>query len=183
MGTITDRLAGRPITAAIIALVVIGAALLAVAFASAAAQTAIDLVHRDGYTRYARVERSDGTWREMFIANEALAELRATSALPDGATILMESYRPGGDLSSVFLSRTDGQRWTYGSISPGEPAQSARVASSCAGCHRLSQSGSAVFTWSMIERFIREGDTAVALCDRGGRSPCDADVYRRASRP
>lgn len=174
MRTINHRRSLRPI---IIVSAVTTTALLAVAFAAAFAQTTGDLVHRDGFTRYARVDRSDGTWREMFIANETIETFRATSTVPTGAIILMESYRPDGSLSSVFMSRNEGQRWAYGSISPGEPVQSVRVAGNCASCHRLSQSDSAVFTMPMLESFSRTGEAAMAFCDRGGRSPCDAEVY------
>jgi hypothetical protein len=68
-----------------------------------------------GLVRYARVDRSDGTYREMLVDAATLVALRKGGSLGDGATVLMESYTRQGEIGAIFGKRREGGRWVYGS--------------------------------------------------------------------
>lgn len=133
--------------------------------------------HTAGFTRYARVDRADGTYREMLIDDATLAALRAGRPPEEGATILMESYYSPGEIGSIFARRLENGRWLYGSFRPGEPLPAVASRPQCALCHRGAEATGGTFTLPMLERFARTGTVQRTDCDRSGRTPCDPPVY------
>ncbi len=134
----------------------------------------------DGFTRYARVDRPDGSYRNMLVDNASLAALRERKPAEE-MMILMESFS-GDELTAIFVKRRDADRWTYGSIRPGEGIEAFRPSPPCAPCHRAAGAGDGIFTWTMLEGFVKTGDVLRTFCDRSGRSPCSPDVYAQTSR-
>jgi hypothetical protein len=132
--------------------------------------------HRSGFTAYARVERPDDTYRIMLVDDGALSRIREGRSM-DGATILMESYA-GARITSVFVKRKELGRWTYGAVRPGEGLGAFRPGPHCATCHKAVSHRDGMFTADMLKGVAVTGDIQQAFCDRPGRSPCEADVYR-----
>jgi hypothetical protein len=160
--------------------VVASLAIIALIFGAMAAYAVAADNHSGGFTRYARVDRPDGTYRNMLVDDVSLAELRQGRPA-ETMTILMESFS-GGSLTSVFVKRREGGRWTYGSVRPGEDLKAFRPGPSCATCHRAAGAGEGTFTRPMLEGFVKTGSVRQTFCDRSGRSPCSPDVYRQTSR-
>lgn len=136
--------------------------------------------HGEGFTHYARVDRPDGSYRNMLIDNASLAALREGRPA-EHMTILMESFSDG-ELTSIFVKRSEAGRWTYGSIKPGENIEAFRPSLPCATCHRAAGAGDGTFTRPMLEGFVKAGEVQRTFCNRSGRSPCRPEVYARTSR-
>lgn len=133
--------------------------------------------HRTGFVRYARVDRADDTYREMFIDEATLDALRSGRPLSDGATILMESHYQPGEIGSVFAKRRENGRWLYESFGPGEALPEFQPRPQCSGCHRAAAASDGMFTLRMLQRFVAAGEPQHAKCERSGRVPCDVSVY------
>jgi len=133
--------------------------------------------HTTGLVRYARVDRADGTYREMLIDEATVAALRAGTPPADGATILMESYSRPGEFGTIFAKRRKSGRWLYGSFAHGEPLPEFRPRPQCSGCHRAADATDETFTLPMLRRFAATGDLQRAHCSQSGRTPCSASVY------
>ncbi|MGK6314983.1 hypothetical protein [Neorhizobium sp. DT-125] len=155
-------------------------AFLALISGAAAAFAVVADNHSSGFTRYARVDRPDGTYRNMLVDNASLEALRRGGPA-ETMTILMESFSDD-DLTTVFVKRRKEGRWTYGSIRPGEGLDAFRPSPPCATCHRAAGASDGTFTRPMLEGFVKTGAEQQTYCDRPGRSPCSPDVYRRTSR-
>jgi hypothetical protein len=132
------------------------------------------------FRQYARVERTDGTYRQMYLDERSLEVFARTNTLPDGAFIVMKTYySPGVESTNFTKSRANG-RWLYGSFSPQRPNFDTRPDASCQGCHQTATSSVAgTFTLPMLRRAVRDGRVAVTTCNRGGRTPCDPATYER----
>ncbi|WP_157018413.1 hypothetical protein [Mesorhizobium xinjiangense] len=134
--------------------------------------------HTAGFSRYARVERSDGSYREMLIDEASLAALRAGAGLGEGATILMESYYRPGEIGTVFAKQFNGGRWLYGSFRPGGSPASFAPRPQCAGCHlRAQDHRGGTFTGPMLNAFAATDTVQETVCDRPGRTPCSPEIY------
>ncbi|WP_205602565.1 hypothetical protein [Chelativorans alearense] len=133
--------------------------------------------HTTGFARYARVDRADGSYREMLVDAATLNALQANTPLPEGATILMESYYRPGEIGSIFAKRFEGGRWLYGSFRSGEPLPTFSPMPQCAGCHRAAGASEETFTLRMLERFAQTGALQQTHCNRAGRAPCEASIY------
>lgn len=147
---------------------------------AAAAFAVVAEGHGNGFTRYARVDRPDDTYRNMLVDNASLEALRQ-GRTAQAMTIVMESFS-GGDLTSVFVKRREEGRWIYGSIRPGEGLDAFQPSPPCATCHRAAGAGDGTFTRPMLEGFVKSGAIQRTFCDRPGRSPCGPDVYFGTSR-
>jgi hypothetical protein len=134
--------------------------------------------HTSDFVRYARVDRADGTYREMLVDEATITALRAGTALTDGATILMESYSRPGEISTIFAKRRDGGRWLYGSFARGEPMPAFRPRPQCSGCHRAADATDGTFTLPMLQRFTMTGTLQRARCEQFGRTPCHGSIYQ-----
>lgn len=133
--------------------------------------------HRDGFVRYARVDRTDDTFRELFVDEDTLSALRSDQPVSDGATIMMESYYRPGEIGSIFAKRRENGRWLYGSFSLGEPLVAFRPQPQCSGCHMAADDSDGVFTLSLLQRFADTGEPQRIECARAGRTPCNRAVY------
>ncbi|MCR4265037.1 hypothetical protein [Nitratireductor sp. ZSWI3] len=143
----------------------------------AASAALADTDHRDGFMRYARVDRPDGSFRKLFIDEKTLGALRLGQAVSDGASIIMESYSGPDEVRSVFAKKRKNGRWQYGSLNPGEPLTAFRPRPQCSGCHVAANDSDGVFTLSMLQRFAETGEPQEIRCPRVGRIPCDRSVY------
>jgi hypothetical protein len=136
----------------------------------------------DGRTfrQYATVQRNDGTYRQMYLDEPSAETFARTDALPDGAVIVMETYYSPGVESTNFTKFRASGRWLYGSFSPQRPNWSNRADPSCQGCHQTATPAvTGTFTLPMLRRAVRSGSIALTVCDRGGRTPCDPQIYAR----
>ncbi len=61
------------------------------------------------YVQYARVERSDGTVRDLYISPDALRNYRRGGSLPDYTTVVIEGYDAALDENGEFLRDEQGQ--------------------------------------------------------------------------
>lgn len=150
----------------------------AVLLTSGVGTFAVATEHTIGFVRYARVDRPDGTFREILIDEATLAALRNGSGISGGATILMKSYTRQGGVRSIFGRRHEGGRWLFGSFQPGEVISGFRAAPQCATCHRSAERTDGTFTHAMLERFVATGEIQQTFCNRSGRTPCEPEVYQ-----
>lgn len=152
---------------------------LAVLGVAAFAATSLPETERYGetYVTYAQVDRPDGIYRRMLVTPETIATVRAGEPLPEGTRILMESHYSPGDVGIVFhKQKVDGQ-WQYGSFSGSdEPDFDTKPQASCVSCHARAAATDFTFTRPSLDAAPQNG-LSHFICDRGGRSPCEAHVY------
>ncbi|MEM6480706.1 MAG: cytochrome P460 family protein [Pseudomonadota bacterium] len=147
----------------------------------AAAAWADTLTSTDRYggtfVAYAQVDRTDGTYRRMLTTPDVLEAAGSGMPLPDGARILMETYYSPGNLSTVFhKQKVDGQ-WQYGSFNGQDTVNLATwPQASCLSCHSRAAETDFTFTRPSLDTALTLGETHLT-CDRGGRSPCDLQIY------
>ncbi|MEO3417187.1 hypothetical protein AAFO92_21225 [Roseovarius sp. CAU 1744] len=141
------------------------------------AQDAPVPLHRAGFDTYARVTRSDGTWRDILIRPEDRRRFASSGTFATGTILMMESFRSSGALGAVFLAEKKVEGWRYASLPAGGTLDDARPAHSCSACHRLSTSGSPVFTLPLLRRNLTDADVQFVHCPRSGRAPCRPEVY------
>ena len=136
------------------------------------------VINDRGFRQYARVERTDGTYRLMFIDEASIAAFARDGTLPEGAFIVMETYYSPNVESTNFTKERRSERWQYGSFSPERPTFGTRPDPSCQACHTTSSRAvGGTFTLPMLEAAVRQGRVMTTTCDRGGRTPCQASVY------
>ncbi len=140
-----------------------------------------DLVDRYGLDliAYATVRRSDGSYRRMLTQPGTLAAVAAEGVPPEGARILMETHYSPGRVSTVFHMQKVAGRWAYGSFSASasDPNLTTRAQASCLSCHAGAAETDLVYTLPSLRAFAAGGAASDFACDRGGRSPCDAEIY------
>jgi hypothetical protein len=129
------------------------------------------------FRHYATVSRSDGTYRQMYIDEAALETWELGQPLPEAAFIVMETYYSPEVESTNFTKQMTADGFQYGSFSPERPTFNVRPNASCTSCHSGAVDPAGTFTLPMLARAVEDGRVAVTTCDRGGRSPCAADVY------
>jgi len=136
----------------------------------------LDLVH------YNTVERSDGSYRRMFIERSALGRLRPGQPFPDGTRILMETYLSEGSLGTVFHKQKVNGRWQYGSFPGlGRPDLSVAPRVSCLSCHSRAARTDFTYTRPGLDAVAAGAQPAQFLCARRGRTPCSLTVYRNGA--
>lgn len=138
--------------------------------------------HTVGYERYARVDRADGTYREMYIPTASAEALRKGEPMPTGTIIQMETYYSPGSLSTIFVKQWNGKEWLWGSYSAGAPMPAFGPDMSCTSCHRRSAEVEGTYTKPMLDAYLKGAGEQVTTCDRSGRTPCGPEVYL-SSRP
>ena len=160
---------------------------VAVGFAEADEQRPLpaEVVGRYGLdlVPYTTVRRSDGTYRRMLTQPTTLAALAAGGPPPEGARILMETYYSPGRVSTVFHMEKRQGRWRYGSFPAAAPDLATRPQASCLSCHAGAADRDLVFTLPSLRAVAAGGAVSDFTCARGGRSPCDAETYRRGAAP
>jgi hypothetical protein len=136
------------------------------------------MISEVAFRHYATVNRVDGTYRQMFINEQALQAWQVGNPLPEGTFIVMETYYSPNVESTNFtkqLNATDG--FHYGSFSPNNPSFEVRQNMSCTQCHQASTDPNGTFTLPMLAQAIETGEVMQTLCNNSGRTPCDADTY------
>jgi hypothetical protein len=130
------------------------------------------------FRQYATVERNDGSYRQMFIADSSLSEFAKTGIIPDEAFIVMETYYSPNVESTNFSKQKSGSRWLYGSFSPNSPSFAVRPDPSCQGCHNsATPTMGGTFTLPMLRAAVQSGTVKTATCNRSGRTPCEPTDY------
>jgi hypothetical protein len=130
------------------------------------------------FRQYAKVERSDGTYRQMFVSDSSLAEFAKTGAVPEGAFFVMETYYTPNSESTNFTKQKSGSRWLYGSFSPNSPSFAVRPDPSCQGCHNSAiPTVGGTFTLPMLRAAVQSGTIKTTTCNRSGRTPCEPTDY------
>jgi len=150
------------------------------AIATAAMAKSLTETQRYGETfvTYAQVDRMDGTYRRMLTTPDVLRAAREGEPLPDGTRILMETYYSPGQLSTVFHMQKVNRRWQYGSFNgQGTVNLATRPQVSCLSCHSRAAETDFTFTRPALDAARNFGEARL-LCDRGGRRPCDLQIYR-----
>ncbi len=132
---------------------------------------------------YATVRRSDGSYRRMWTPPETFAAVAAGGPPPEGARILMETYYSPGRVSMVFHMEKVGGRWRYGAFPASSPDLATRPQASCISCHAGAAETDLVYTLPSLRAFASGRGASDFTCARGGRSPCDAETYRRGAPP
>lgn len=80
---------------------------------------------------YATVSRSDGSFRQMFVNEEAIAAIQPEEPLPDGTLLVMETWYSPENLGTVFVKQKQNGEWQYGSFSPDRPNYQMQFSGSC----------------------------------------------------
>ncbi|MBD3886158.1 cytochrome P460 family protein [Phormidium tenue FACHB-886] len=126
---------------------------------------------------YATVSRSDGSFRQMFVDSDSIAAIRPGEPLPDGTLMVMETWYSPEDLGTVFVKQKQNGEWQYGSFSPDRPDYQMRFSGSCHSCHAPFPDTDFTFTKPLLEAALQTRQLQSAYCDRGGRTPCNPEVY------
>ena len=126
---------------------------------------------------YATVFRSDGSFRQMFIAPHSLAALQPGELLPNGTLIVMETWYSPEDLGAVFIKQKQDGEWRYGSFNPDHPDYQMSFGGSCHRCHAPFPDTDFTLTKPLLEAALRTRQVQTAYCDRAGRTPCAPEAY------
>ncbi|MBD2000868.1 cytochrome P460 family protein [Leptolyngbya sp. FACHB-541] len=134
---------------------------------------------------YATVSRSDGSFRQMFVNEEAIpkgatepnASIQPGEPLPDGTLIVMETWYSPENLGTVFVKQKQNGEWQYGSFSPDRPDYQMRFSGSCHSCHTPFPEADFTLTKPLLEAALQTRQVQTAYCDRAGRTPCDPQAY------
>lgn len=134
---------------------------------------------------YATVSRSDGSFRQMFVNEEAIsketaepnASIQPGEPLPDGTLIVMETWYSPENLGTVFVKQKQNGEWQYGSFSPDRPNYQMRFSGSCHSCHAPFPETDFTLTKALLEAALQTRQVQTAYCDRPGRTPCNPEAY------
>lgn len=126
---------------------------------------------------YATVSRSDGSFRQMFVNEEAIADIQPGEPLPDGTLLVMETWYSPENLGTVFVKQKQNGEWQYGSFSPDRPNYQMRFSGSCHSCHAPFPETDFTLTKPLLEAALQTRQVQTAYCDRAGRTPCDPQAY------
>ena len=140
-----------------------------------------DLAVQDRYGRrwiqYARVSRSDRSFRRMFIAADQVSLIEVGQPLPDNTLILMETWYTPASPGSVFIKQKLNGTWQYGSFSPAQPNYRVSDRGSCHSCHAPFPETDFTLTKPLLEAALQMQQLQTAHCDRAGRTPCAPEAY------
>lgn len=126
---------------------------------------------------YATVSRSDGSFRQMFVNEEAIAFIQPGEPLPDGTLLVMETWYSPENLGTVFVKQKQNGEWQYGSFSPNRPDYQMGFSGSCHSCHAPFPETDFTLTKPLLEAALQARQVQTAYCDRAGRTPCDPTSY------
>lgn len=126
---------------------------------------------------YATVSRSDGSFRQMFVNEEANATIQPGNPLPDGTLIVMETWLSPTNLGTVFVKQKQNGEWQYGSFNADRPNYQMQFSSSCHSCHAPFPQTDFTLTKPLLEAALQTRQVQTAYCDRPGRTPCHSDAY------
>lgn len=134
---------------------------------------------------YATVSRSDGSFRQMFVNEEAIskgtaepnAAVQPGAPLPDGTLLVMETWYSPENVGTVFVKQKQNGEWQYGSFSPDRPDYEMRFSGSCHSCHAPFPETDFTLTKPLLEAALQTRQIQTAYCDRPGRSPCEPEAY------
>jgi hypothetical protein len=127
---------------------------------------------------YATVSRNDGSFRQMFVNEEAIVVIEPGEPLPDGTLIVMETWYSPENLGTVFVKQKQNGEWQYDSFSPDRPNyQQMRFSNSCHSCHAPFPETDFTLTKPLLEAALQTRQVQTAYCDRAGRTPCDPQAY------
>ncbi len=126
---------------------------------------------------YATVSRHDGSFRQMFVNEEAIVAIEPGEPLPDGTLIVMETWYSPENLGTVFVKQKQNGEWQYGSFSPDRPNYQMRFSNSCHSCHAPFPETDFTLTKPLLEAALQTRQVQTAYCDRAGRTPCDPQAY------
>lgn len=145
-----------------------------------ASQQGVLVQERYGYRwmHYATVSRSDGSFREMFIAADNIDSIEVDQPLPNNTLILMESWYSPESLSTVFIKQKLSGTWQYGSFSPDNPGYRVSDRESCHRCHQPFSTTDFTLTKPLLAAALSTQKRQVAYCDRPGRQPCEPRAYQ-----
>jgi hypothetical protein len=137
------------------------------------------IINDIAFRQYATVQRSDGSYRQMFIDERTLTRWLPSQPLPQDTLIVMETFLTPGEETTNFTKHleADGE-FTYGSFSPARPSFATRRDTSCIACHRLSVDKAGTFTLPLLRGAVTDGVLMTARCDQSGRTPCGPETYR-----
>lgn len=137
------------------------------------------MITERAFRHYATVERTDGSYRQMFIDETTLAVWTPDAPLPANAFFVMETYViPDREGTNFTAQMGEDGTFTYGSFSPSRPSFATRRDGSCASCHRGAEDAAGTYTLPMLEVAVIQGQVLTTVCDRSGRAPCGPEVYR-----
>ncbi len=129
------------------------------------------------FAHYATVSRSDGSFRQMFVNEAAIASIQPGEPLPDGTLIVMETWYSPENLGTVFVKQKQNGEWQYGSFSPDRPDYRMRFSGSCHSCHAPFPETDFTLTKPLLEAALQTRQVQTAYCDRPGRTPCAPKAY------
>ncbi|MDX2212299.1 MAG: cytochrome P460 family protein [Oculatellaceae cyanobacterium bins.114] len=129
------------------------------------------------FAHYATVSRSDGSFRQMFVNEEAITTIQPEKPLPDGTLIVMETWYSPENLGTVFVKQKQNGEWQYGSFSPDRPNYQMRFSGSCHSCHAPFPKTDFTLTKPLLEAAVQTRQVQTAYCDRAGRTPCAPEAY------
>lgn len=157
---------------------------------------------RQHFVRYLRVERSDGTIRDLYINPESLEHFRRGQALPNNTTIVVDSYyaqpdpagRPRLDEAGHFLAgeafemlhviqkRDDWQAQDFPSSARIEDWNFGSFDAAgqpfpealvdCFHCHNAAFATDFLYTYPQLSSFSSTGQAGYFFCDLPDRLPC-----------
>lgn len=126
---------------------------------------------------YATVSRSDGSFRQMFVEQDAVAAIEPGEPLPDNTLIVMETWYSPENIGTVFIKQKQEGEWLYGSFNPAQPNYQMSFSGSCHGCHVPFSATDFTLTKPLLEAALQTQQVQTAFCDRAGRTPCNPEAY------
>ncbi len=158
--------------------------------------------YRLEFTRYATVQRPDGTIRDLYINPTGLAAMRSYYTLPVGTVIVIEGYNALKNADGSFVTDTDGHfvkgeplpavhvrekrsYWTaadYTSSARNDgwnfgsfDANGAIYNESLNACFLCHNTAPADFTYSvqLIGDYLQSGEPEYFMCHTTGRTACE----------
>lgn len=134
--------------------------------------------YEDQFIHYGTVDRPDGSFRRMLIDQTSLTQVQPDQPLPEGTTILMETWYSPDNLGTIFVKTKQDGDWLYGSFRPGQPDLSVRTNASCRSCHHPFQDIDSTLTLPLLLASLSTSEPQQAFCDRSGRRPCSPEDYQ-----
>lgn len=126
---------------------------------------------------YGTVSRSDGSFRQMFIEEGAIASVQPGEPLPNGTLIVMETWYSPKTVGTVFVKQKQAGEWQYGSFNPDQPDYQMSFRGSCHTCHAPFPETDFTLTKPLLEAALRTQRVQTAYCNRPGRTPCQPEAY------
>lgn len=126
---------------------------------------------------YATVSRSDRSFRQMFVEQDAIAAIQPGEPLPDNTLIVMETWYSPDSIGTVFTKQKQEGEWLYGSFNPAQPNYQMSFSGSCHRCHAPFSEADFTLTKPLLEVALQTQQVQTAFCDRAGRTPCEPEAY------